>query len=72
MERNYSVNKNILRIIRNEDKKQSAVADRAGIRRDVFSRIIHCRRPVYADEVMPIATALGIPMEKLFEEGEGA
>lgn len=50
------------------DKKSSAVADRAGMRRDIFSRIVNCKRRVYADEVIPIAAALGVPVEKLFEE----
>lgn len=71
MERSYTVNKNISKFILAMDKKPSAVADRAGIRRDVFSRIINCKRPVYADEVMPIATAMGICVEALFAEEAG-
>lgn len=62
----YTVNRNIKRIIDKEDKRSGAVADKAGIRRDVFSRITHCKRPVYADEVIPIATALQVPIEELF------
>ena len=64
----YVVNKNIKRMIDKDDKRPSAVADKAGIRRDIFSRIIHCRRPVYADEVLPIATALQCSVEDLFRE----
>lgn len=67
MAQEYVVNKNIKRILEAEDKKQSAVADRAGIRRDVFSRIIHCRRPVYADEVLQIAEAMGVSIDALFQ-----
>lgn len=63
----FVVNKNIKKILEAEDKKHSSVADKAGIRRDVFSRIIHCRRPVYADEVIPIANAMGVTINALFE-----
>ena len=48
-------------------KKTGAVADRAGIRRDVFSRILHCRRPIYADELIPIVNAAGISLEEVIE-----
>ena len=67
MVRSFVVNKNIKKILDEKDKKPSAVADRAGIRRDVFSRIIHCKRPVYADEVIQIAFAIGVSIEDLFE-----
>ena len=63
----FVVNKNIKKILESEDKKHSAIADKAGIRRDVFSRIVHCRRPVYADEVIPIANAMGVSINELFE-----
>ena len=64
--REFRVNKNIRRLMEAGDKKVGAVAARAGIRSDVFSKIIHCRRPVYADEVVGIADALGVPLEALF------
>ena len=68
MKRNFLVNKNIERTIKEMDKKPTAVADRAGIRRDVFSRIMRCKRPVYADEVCQIAEALGVSIENLFAD----
>ncbi len=48
------------------------VADRAGIRRDIFSRIVRCKRPVYADEVGQIAQALGVSIEHLFAQSGDA
>lgn len=66
MTQQYVVNKNIKKLIHSMDKRTGAVADRAGIRRDVFSRIVNCKRPVYADEVIPIALALGVGIEDLF------
>ena len=44
----YAINRAIFDFMKKNDKKTGAVADRAGIRRDVFSRILHCRRPIYA------------------------
>ena len=67
MSQAYVVNRNIKRIIDDADKRPSAVADKAGIRRDIFSRIMHCKRPVYADEVIPIAAALQVSIEDLFQ-----
>lgn len=68
VQRDYSVNKKVCQIIENEDKRPSAIADKANIRRDTFSRIIRCQRPLYADEIVPICNAIGISVETLFAE----
>ena len=65
MERDYTINQNVARIIEDNDKKPTAIADKAGIRRDTFSRIIRSRRPIYADELMPIVRALGVPLSEV-------
>lgn len=67
MAQEFVVNKNLKELIQRLDKKPTAVADRAGIRRDIFSRIINCKRPVYADEVVPIALAMGVEIDELFQ-----
>lgn len=66
MEKNV-VNRNIRRIIRETGQKQGDVADRAGIPKAVFSNIVRCERKVYADEVIPIAAALQVSIEDLFQ-----
>ena len=63
----YAINRAIFDFMKKNDKKIGAVADRAGIRRDVFSRILHCRRPIYADELIPIVNAAGISLEEVIE-----
>lgn len=63
MKRDYTINENISKIMKERDKKSGAVADRAGIRRDTFSHILHSRRPIYGDELVPIVMALGVPLE---------
>lgn len=70
VKRDYSVNKRIKQIIENEDKRPSAVADKAKIRRDTFSRILRCQRPLYADEIVPICKAVGISINELFKKEE--
>ena len=54
-----------------EDKKPSRIADKAGIRRDLFSRILAMRRPVYADELLPLPLDEGaFCREKALQQGE--
>lgn len=65
MARDYSINQKVHDFIRANDKKPSAIADKAGIRRDTFSRIINSRRPIYADELIPILVAAGMPLESV-------
>ena len=72
MKRDFLVNRNIGRVIEENDKKRTAVADKAGMRRDTFSRIVQCKQPVYADEICPIAAALGVPIDELFKEAQQA
>ena len=63
MARDYSINKAICNFIVDNDKKAGAIADKAGIRRDTFSRIVNCRRVIFADELLPILNAAGMPLE---------
>lgn len=67
MSRRYEINARLKKHIDETAKKPSVIADRAGIRRDVFSRIINSKRPLYADEVPGICVALGISVEALFD-----
>ena len=71
IERSFSINRAIRRYIDENDKKASAIADRAGIRKDVFSRIINSKRPIYADELIPIVNAVGIPLQDVIDAAVG-
>lgn len=68
--RDFAVNRRVYDIIVREDKRPTAIADKAGIRRDTFSRVIRCKRPLYADEVIPVCRALGVPVSALFPDAE--
>ena len=64
----YIVNKNIKRIISKKCLRQKDVAAKMCISPMVLSNICCCKRHVYADEVLPIATALQCSIEDLFKE----
>ena len=68
MKDKYAINRAIKEYLEENDKKRGAIADKAGIRRDVFSRIVCSRRPVYADELIAILNALGFSVEYLIEK----
>lgn len=63
-----TVNMNIKRCLRRTGKKQKDVALASGFSPAVFSNMDRGERKVYADEVAPIAEALGVPVEDLFME----
>lgn len=71
MSKGYELNRTLKKHIEDTAKKPSVIADRAGIRRDVFSRIINCKRPIYADEVPGICNALGVTVDVLFAGMQG-
>lgn len=63
--RDYQINQRLRRFIDENSKKPSALADKAGIRRDTFSAILGSRRPVYAEEIVPICNATGCSIDYL-------
>lgn len=65
MQRNYEINERLRKFIVDNDKKPSAIADKAGISRDIFSRIINSKRVIFANELPSIAKAAGISIEEL-------
>ena len=59
VKRDYSINERLRVFLEKNDKMNSKVADKAGIRRDTFSNIVSCRRVIFAEEVSKIAEAAG-------------
>lgn len=62
------VNQNIRRLADERGIRYSDLADKARISRPVMWNIVRCKRKVYADEVIPIAAAMGVGVEDLFAE----
>ncbi|HJA48474.1 MAG TPA: helix-turn-helix transcriptional regulator [Candidatus Agathobaculum intestinipullorum] len=65
MKQKYEINERLRKFIVDNDKKPSAIADKAGISRDIFSRIINSKRVIFANELPSIADAAGISIEDL-------
>lgn len=63
----YLVNKNIKRIMQASHCTAGSVARKAGMSPSVMSNIARCKRKVYADEVIPLARALQVSIEDLFQ-----
>lgn len=63
--RDYSINRRLRKFLDENDKKPSALADKAGIRRDTFSAILGSRRPIYAEELVSICNASGCSIDYL-------
>lgn len=68
--RDYQINQRLSQFILDNDKRPSILADKAGIRRDTFSAILASRRPLYAEEIVPICNAVGCSVEYLLGLGE--
>ena len=66
MERSFLPNVALKRIIEKKCVSQTKLAVAAGMRMDTLSRIVNSQRPLYADEVVPLCEALGIPVNELF------
>ena len=65
MERTFEINKRLKDFVQKNDKRPTSIADKAKIRRDVFSRILNCKRPIYADELVSISSAAGCTLRYL-------
>ena len=50
--------------------KKSAIAEKVGIRKDTFSRILNGQRRVFGEEIANICSALGKSFEEILEYGE--
>jgi DNA-binding Xre family transcriptional regulator len=68
----YVSNKALRRIVETKCVSQAKLAAAVGMRTDILSRIIHSKRPIYADEVQPICKALGISVAELLDEEQSA
>ena len=64
----FSVNRKVKATMQELGKRPSEISDAAGIRRDLFSRILCMKRPIYAVELVPICDALGVTVTELLEK----
>ena len=59
MLRDDTVNRRLKALIREKKLKQTEVARRCGIPYQSFHRAVNGRRPIYAEELLPLAEAIG-------------
>ena len=57
---------NVRRIITEQQLRPREVEQSAGMKPGVISRMINGKRKVYADELVPVANALGVEVDELF------
>lgn len=71
--RAFTVNRKLRRILDERHISHARFADAINMRRDTFSRVVNEKRPLFADELVPIAKELnkfGVPLDELFAESE--
>lgn len=68
MKDRYLLNRNIKRVLKEKGMLQREFAVRLGISEQVAGKIVNSRRVIYADEIKPICSALGISVSALYEE----
>lgn len=68
MEQKYKVNMALGKIIYRKNISCAKLARSVGMRPEILSRIINCKRSLYADELSPLCEALEIKIEELFRE----
>ena len=56
------------RKIEEDGLKQVAIAEKSGIKPDVFSKIVNGKRRIFADEAIAISTVLNTTVETLIAE----
>ena len=65
MLRDDTVNRKLKELLRQKKLKQTLVAEKSGIAYQSLHRAVNSRRPVYADELLPLARALEVSVAEL-------
>ncbi len=60
----------LIAVIKESGLKNIAVADKSGIKPDVFSKLLNGRRRIFADEMAAICHTLGMTMDEIIAAGE--
>lgn len=63
--RDDSVNVRLRQLIEDRGMKQTTLALRSGMKYQDLTRAVNGRRPIYAHELWPIASALGVSVNVL-------
>jgi len=69
--RGNDINDRLRVFLEENDKKSAPIATKANIRQDTFSRIVNSKRPIFADEIVPICDAAGCSVDYLLGVSKG-
>ena len=65
MLRDDTVNRKLKELLRKKKLKQTEVAEKCGIAYQSLHRAVNGRRPIYAEELLPLAEAIGVDVHTL-------
>lgn len=65
MKRDYGANRELRRLLGERGMNAAELAARSGIHYGCLCRALREERPLYADELLPLARALGVSVETL-------
>ena len=65
MKRDYGANRELRRLLRERGMKAAELAARSGIHYGCLCKVLREERPLYAEELLPLARVLGVSAETL-------
>lgn len=65
MLRDDTVNRRLKELLREKRLKQTVVAERCGMEYQSLHRAVNGKRPIYAEELLPLAKAIGVEVSVL-------
>ena len=65
MKRDFGANRELKRLLEERGMSAAKLAAQSGIRYGCLCRILREEQPLYADELLPLAQALGVSVESL-------
>ena len=70
MTNDFAVNRRVAAYILDKRLVKKTVDERWGVSPQVLSNVLTCKRKLYADEIIPLANALGVSVGYLLGEDE--
>ena len=65
MKRDYAANRELKRLLEERGMETEELAARSGVEYDSLCRVLRETRPLYADELLPLARVLGVSADAL-------
>lgn len=72
MLRDDTVNRRLKELLRERKLKQTVVAEKCGMGYQSLHRAVNGKRPIYAEELLPLAEAIGVEVSMLLVLEDGS